>query len=78
MRNFWIEATIDGRKTKFTGGPRGETGGFDLTIRRKVNGSSQVALAVRGAMVDGHPTVTVWGPDGELVGVFAVGLTDGT
>ena len=48
MRNFWIEATIDGKKTKLASGPRSKDGGFELFIYQRVNGESVNVLTVTG------------------------------
>jgi hypothetical protein len=52
-RNWWIEAEIDGRKTKLTGGPRRKDGGFTLTIRQHNHGQSEQVLTVRGIVLEG-------------------------
>lgn len=38
VRNFWIEARIDGRADALVGGPVGKEGGFDLTILMRDKG----------------------------------------
>lgn len=48
VRNFWIEAEIDGRKHKLKGGPRAKTGGFKLTVQQRSNGSITKAVSVEG------------------------------
>ena len=53
MRNWWIEADIDGRKTPMSGGPRGKGGGFYLTIYQRENGESRKAMTIQG-----HVTVS--------------------
>lgn len=35
VRNFWIDANIDGRLTELSGGPRDKTGGMDVTIKQR-------------------------------------------
>ena len=55
MRNFWIEATIDGKKTKLASGPRAKDGGFELTVRMRDKGTSVVGATVTGwVMHDGR------------------------
>lgn len=56
VRNFWVEASIDGRKAKFASGPRSKTGGIQLTVRQRNKGQVTVALRVG----------TYVGPDGQL------------
>jgi hypothetical protein len=49
IRNYWIDANIDGRKTRLTGGPRRKDGGFDLRIKiRNDGGISDGMLVVCG------------------------------
>lgn len=48
VRNFWIEADIDGRKSRFASGPVRKDGGFDLTIYIRDDGSVKRALSVTG------------------------------
>ena len=38
VRNYWIEAKIDGRKTLLTGGPEGKQGGFFMRIHMRAEG----------------------------------------
>ena len=38
VRNFWIEASIDGRRSSFASGPRGRDGGFVLEIHLRERG----------------------------------------
>lgn len=33
VRNFWIEANVDGRETPVSGGPRSKDGGFELSVK---------------------------------------------
>jgi hypothetical protein len=50
VRNFWIEATVDGRKTPIAFGPRAKDGGFELKIYQREEGSSVHVLTIRGEM----------------------------
>ena len=38
VRNFWIWADIDGRKTHITGGPASKSGGIQLNLYQRSNG----------------------------------------
>lgn len=49
MRNWWIEATIDGRKNVLKGGPVGRTGGFEIHVYQRVDGES-----IQTAVIDGY------------------------
>lgn len=48
VRNFWIEADIDGRKSAFSGGPQSATGGIDITIKQRDGGSIITAARITG------------------------------
>lgn len=39
VRNFWIEAKVDGRKSDITGGPQGAGGGMSGTIFQRSEGA---------------------------------------
>lgn len=38
VRNFWIEADIDGRKSTLAGGPRGKADGMEIDIYQRDDG----------------------------------------
>lgn len=58
-RNFWIEAIIDGRRTRLEGGPQGRRGEFELTVYIRDNGGVLRAMSVSGtAQLDGTLTVS--------------------
>ena len=48
VRNFWLEANIDGRDTTLEGGPISKDGGFRLTIYQRHNGDVVKALDITG------------------------------
>lgn len=52
VRNFWVEVDIDGRKHKLTGGPRGRSGGFNLTIMQREDGVVTVPVEINGYTID--------------------------
>lgn len=67
VRNFWIEAQIDGRTTELTGGPQNKEGGFTLRIKQRDNGSISQPVRIEGfAQADGTLKLVVFG-DGERV-----------
>ena len=35
LRNFWIDAKIDGRKTELEGGPQAKDGGLSVDILQR-------------------------------------------
>jgi hypothetical protein len=47
VRNFWLEAVIDGRRTKLKGGPM-KTGGFELLVFQKHRGQCGPTLKLIG------------------------------
>jgi hypothetical protein len=53
VRNFWLEATIDGRQTDLSGGPRAKDGGFELTVYVRQRGSILRAVKVSGYAFEG-------------------------
>lgn len=48
VRNYWVAATIDGRRTPLTGGPRDASGGLELRILQKDRGNVITAAIVSG------------------------------
>ena len=46
VRNFWLEADVDGRRSLVTGGPRGKDGGITLRIYQRSGGEVRTALRV--------------------------------
>ena len=60
VRNFWLDAEIDGRRTTLSGGPVSRDGGFRATFYMRDNGGVVRALAVEGmAKADGTLTLNV-------------------
>ena len=49
VRNFWIEAEVDGRKTPIAFGPQGADGGFRLTICMRNKGEVEEVAQIEGA-----------------------------
>ena len=46
VRNFWIDADIDGRRNLLAGGPKGKEGGMSLTLYQRSQGSVVAALTL--------------------------------
>lgn len=46
VRNFWIEAEIDGRQTALAGGPRSKDGGMTVTIYQRDKGGITEAVNI--------------------------------
>jgi hypothetical protein len=86
VRNFWIEAEIDGRSARLQGGPASSDGGFSLRVMMRDEGSIVRALSVSGWAHSGElrlevepvdvTPAAVW-PAGEVEGAggFRIGTT---
>lgn len=48
MKNFYITANVDGRKTPISFGPRSKDGGFSLKIYQRSKGEKLVVLEIDG------------------------------
>ena len=70
LRNFWIEAKVDGRKTALTGGPVQKDGGFSLQVFMRNEGESMEVVDLWGHVmrdgtlqlnvkVDGHEEIVL-------------------
>jgi len=68
VRNFWVEANIEGRRTMLSGGPQGKLDGLHLYLYQRDKGDITTALRVH-ASADryGALTLAVFGPDGQLI-----------
>jgi len=53
VRNFWIQARIDGKATNIGAGPVRKDGGFDLTIYQRDAGEVRTALEILGRDIGG-------------------------
>lgn len=61
IRNFWVEADIDGRQTTLAGGPRGKTSGMEVTLYQREEGSIATAIRIAcRALSDGKLATTVY------------------
>ena len=52
VRNFWIEADIDGQSTQLSGGPKSKDGGFRLTVKMRHHGEIVTAAVIAGEAND--------------------------
>lgn len=59
VRNFWIDANIDGRETELAGGPRSKDGGMDVVIKQRDCGKITTAVKIRCFEYEGKLTVEV-------------------
>lgn len=61
VRNWWIDARIDGRTSKLEGGPSSKEGGFTLNIKQRDDGVIVQPLRVEGlARTDGSLLLRVY------------------
>ena len=71
VRNFWIEAEIDGQKTTLSGGPKSRTGGIEVFIKMRDKGRVDTPITIRGfAHEDGRLALYVYGPDNQVIPVY--------
>ena len=67
VRNFWVDADIDGRKTMLSGGPASKEGGMGVVIKQRSNGGIVTAFKVNCYEVDGELIAEVIDGNGALV-----------
>ena len=67
VRNFWVDADIDGRATMLSGGPRAKDGGMTIKIRQRDNGGIFTATTALCFERNGYLFTKVYGCDGELL-----------
>ena len=46
VRNFWVEADVDGYETYVKGGPRRKDGGMDVTVYQREDGGIKTAIRI--------------------------------
>ena len=67
VRNFYLDAEIDGRSTRLTGGPQSKDGGFYLSVKQRSNNAVTTPLVVEGeADENGELLLRIW-YNGELI-----------
>lgn len=59
VRNFWLEADIDGRETSLEGGPVSKDGGFTAALYIRDEGSVQRAVTIHGWVSGGELNLSV-------------------
>lgn len=70
VRNFWVDANIDGRKTMLSGGPTSKEGGMCVVIKQRSNGGIVKAAVVHCYEEGGSLVTDIVNNDGELVATF--------
>lgn len=71
VRNFWIEAEVDGRNSTIGAGPQGKDGGINVRVLIRRDGGVSMAATLRGrALPDGTLELMIVGydPDGAVRG----------
>ena len=69
VRNFYIDAIIDGRQTKLSGGPARKDGGLFMTLYQRNHGGIDTAVNIRCYENDGKLQTDVF-VNFELVGSY--------
>lgn len=46
VRNFWLEAVVDGRKSEIGAGPRAKDGGMVVRVKQRKDGKPTDAVTV--------------------------------
>ena len=68
VRNFYVEADIDGRQTTLGGGPASKTGEMTVHIHQRDDGGiASDVVKIRCRERDGKLTTEVYNNKGELV-----------
>ena len=67
VRNFWLEAKVDGRESKVIGGPSNKEGGFELKIRMRDGGEVTLPVTLEGYADGDRLRLNVFGPEGTAV-----------
>jgi hypothetical protein len=78
VRNFWLEAEVDGRSTSVATGPEGKDGGISVRVLIRREGGVSMAATLRGrALPDGTLELVIVGydPDGAVRGRVKVEST---
>lgn len=66
VRNFWLEAAIDGRGSSIATGPRRSDGGISVEVKMREEGYiSAKRVTVVGAAVEGKLWLQVTGYEGN-------------
>ena len=60
VRNFWVEAEIDGRKTKLSGGPARADGGMRVRFLMRDGPNKLEAYTIEARAEEGELTATVF------------------
>lgn len=67
VRNFYLEANIDGRATKLGGGPKAKDGGMRVHLYQRDEGSITEALEIECCEWNGKLILQVFDKDHNLL-----------
>lgn len=67
VRNFYVEANIDGRQTTLGGGPASKTGEMTVRLYQRDNGEITDALLIECKERDGNLITEVYDSNHNLV-----------
>ena len=67
VRNFYVEADIDGRQTMLGGGPKAKDGGMTVHIHQRVGGEITDSVKIRCTERNGKLLTEVFSPNGICV-----------
>lgn len=71
VRNFYVEADIDGRETMLGGGPRSKDGGMKVCIYQRVDGAISDPVKIICKELNGVLTTEIYDPDGKCIYSFS-------
>ena len=60
VRNFWIDAYIDGRQTVLSGGPKNKEGGMEVCIYQREEGGIISAVHIKCVEQNGRLATEVY------------------
>ena len=64
VRNFYVEADIDGRQTMLGGGPRNREGGMTVCLYQRVDGGISDPVKIVCRERNGVLTTEIFNPEG--------------
>ena len=71
VRNFYVDADIDGRETILGGGPRNKQGGMTVKIFQRVEGGISHPIKIVCTERGGELTTEIFDPDGKKIYSFS-------
>jgi len=67
VRNFWIDARVDGRPNDLGFGPKAKDGGFEMTVYIRGEGTVYEGITLRGYESAGQLVLWAQGPNGQRI-----------